>query len=228
MNPMKNWQRGHWSITIFCLFLNPCIQMKKTFGKDKTKCNMKHGVCTGLKLNLLIMTSVTCGLITLLTAAEESNIYKPIIFARMSVAYMSIDWECWRINYMQARDFDSTTIVSELASFPGEYRRTPSRQPKAKPVAGINALFESYGFSGRCCSLLWQVTIGIQSSLNMWTRATVPTTYASCQNVPLSDFAPALTTDNRPMYKRWVMSVLGLYHIKKAYTYTSLHAPSLR
>jgi len=228
MNPMKNWQRGHWSITIFCLFLNPCIQMKKTFGKDKTKCNMKHGVCTGLKLNLLIMTSVTCGLITLLTAAEESNIYKPIIFARMSVAYMSIDWECWRINYMQARDFDSTTIVSELASFPGEYRRTPSRQPKAKPVAGINALFESYGFSGRCCSLLWHVTIGIQSSLNMWTRATVPTTYASCQNVPLSDFAPALTTDNRHMYKRWVMSVLGLYHIKKAYTYTSLHAPSLR
>jgi len=52
---------------------------------------MKHGVCTGLKLNLLIMTSVTCGLITLLTAAEESNIYKPIIFARMSIAYMSID-----------------------------------------------------------------------------------------------------------------------------------------
>lgn len=44
--------------------------------------------------------------------------------------------------------------AKQLASFPGEYRRTPSRQPKAKPVAGINALFESYGFSGRCCSLL--------------------------------------------------------------------------
>ena len=53
--------------------------------------------------------------------------------------------------------------------------------------------------------------------------------YQTIMNLhPLSDFAPALTTDNRHMYKRWVMSVLGLYHIKKAYTYTSLHAPSLR
>jgi hypothetical protein len=76
--------------------------MKKTFGKDKTKCNMKHGVCTGLKLNLLIMTSVTCGLITLLTAAEESNIYKPIIFARMSVAvYVPLRFFIYDVRYLK-------------------------------------------------------------------------------------------------------------------------------